>query len=99
MKKLLALFITIFFTGCSSLPFKITGWKDPSNRVTFNNGQAADIVGNPRISCYTKYGFKLTDGYFVKVQDNYLVVDEFGKGYVWLQNNDLDNYCILGERE
>lgn len=102
MKKLLLAFIALFFTGCASFNYKVVGWYNDdttilNNKVVFSNGQMANIVGNPHITCYTKRGFLLADGYFVKIQDEYLIVDEFGKNYVFLQRNDLGNYCVLGE--
>jgi hypothetical protein len=96
-KKLLP--ILFLLTGCASLPFRITGWSTPGNKVTFSSGDVTWVEGNPRITCYTKFGFKLADGYFVKIEDEYLVVDEFGKDYVWLEDNDLGNYCTLWEQK
>jgi hypothetical protein len=97
MKNLI--FLSLFLTGCASLQYKVVGWGNSSNRVLLNNGNKANIVGNPRITCYTKYGFKLGDGFFVTVKDNYLIVDEFGKNYVWLEQNDLGNYCSLWNQQ
>lgn len=95
MKKIIPLLF--LFVGCVSLPFRITGWKD-GQRVSFNNGQTATIIGNPRISCYSKFGYKIADGYFVQVNRwGDLIVDEFGKKYVWISGDKAEgNYCLLG---
>jgi hypothetical protein len=102
MKKLLPLLFLL--TGCASFNYRIVGWynieaPDPSSTVLLNNGQRVTIIGNPRITCYTKYNVELADGYFVKIEREYLVVDEFGKNYAYIQNNDLGNYCNLWEQK
>ena len=100
MKKLLLTFIAIFFTGCASFNYRVVGWYNDDasilNKIVLSNGKVATVVGNPHITCYTKRGFKLGDGYFVTVEDGMLEIDEFGKRYVWVPNSK-ENYCILGE--
>jgi len=99
MKKLLVL--SLLLTGCASVKYRVVGWygvsTDTANHVMLENGKVATIVGNPRITCYTDYGHLLADGYFVNLFGGYLVVDQFGKDYVWL--NDSGNYCVLGDKE
>ncbi len=94
MKKLIIL--SLLLTGCAASRYKVVGWEEATNKVLLNNGATAHILGNPRITCYTKHGFLLANGYFVKVEDNYLVIDEFGKDYIRVKNNQ-NNYCTLWE--
>jgi hypothetical protein len=94
MKYLIAL--SLFLTGCVSLPFKVTGWNEPQ-QITFENGTKANVYGNPLVTCYTKYGDLLANGFFVTIRENYLIIDEFGVDYAWIENNDLGNYCILNQ--
>jgi len=94
------LFLSLFLMGCASINFRIVGWynTDPDdirNRVELSNGTKVSIIGNPRIACFNKENIKLTEGYFVTVENNYLVVDEYGKGYNRIPNG-LGNYCTLG---
>ena len=103
MKKLFSLLF--LFTGCASLPFKITGWKDDSNRVYFENGQSAIVAGNPHIKCYDKGEHLIADGIFVRIDQDqyyksrtYLIVDEFGKDYARVLNSQ-GNYCKIWEQE
>lgn len=104
MKKLLLTFIALFFTGCASFNYRVVGWYNDdtsmlNSKIIFNNGKVAGVTGNPHITCYTKRGFLLADGLFVKIDGEYLIVDEFGTQYIYLQNNDLGNYCILGVQQ
>lgn len=99
MKKLLFILTALFLTGCASFNYRVVGWynmdSDGESKVLLDNGQTATIVGNPRITCRTRYGYLLADGLFVTVRGEYLIVDEWGTGYVYLQNNDLGNYCTF----
>jgi hypothetical protein len=100
MKKLLFLLPLFILTSCASINYRVVGWYSPAptdstNQVLLENGQFVTIVGNPRLSCYTRYDEELADGIFVKVQDGFIVVDEWGTRFVWIPNN-LGNYCILG---
>jgi len=101
MKKLLPLLLLL--TSCASLNYRIVGWynvdaPDPSSKVLLNNGQWVTIVGNPRISCYNRKGTVIADGIFVRIQNGYLVVDEFGKNYAEIKNG-AGNYCSLWEQK
>jgi hypothetical protein len=101
VKKLLP--FLFLFAGCSSFNYKIVGWyniaaPDPSSTVLLSNGKKAIIVGNPRIFCFDKYGNKVADGIFVKIQDGFLEVDEFGKRYDYIPNSE-NYYCTLWEQE
>jgi hypothetical protein len=103
MKKLLLAFFALFFTGCASFNYKVVGWYNDdtsvlNNKIVFSGGKVANIVGNPHIVCYTKRGVFLADGYFVKIENNYLIVDEFGRWYIGIKSNE-GNYCILGDRQ
>lgn len=96
MKKLLPFLFLL--TGCASFPFRVTGWNTP-NHVVLDDNQPAIVLGNPRITCRTTRGFVVADGLFVEINDeNYLVVDEFGKEYL-LVPNDPEIYCFFWERD
>ena len=98
MNKLYLVILALSLTACATFNVKLIGWYTNQPFVETANHQFVEIVGNPRITCYTKYGYPLADGYFVKVEGEYLVVDEFGKDYVYIQDNDLGNYCMLWEK-
>jgi hypothetical protein len=97
MKKLLFL-LPLLTMGCASLPFRITGWNDNANRVFFENGESAHILGNPYVSCYNKNGFLIANGIFVYINSDYLIVDEWGSDYAFVRDSDSGNYCYLGNR-
>lgn len=100
MRKLMLLAAALSLTGCVTLPNKIVDWKDNNNQVVFENGQTAHILGNPRITCYTYPNHLVwADGYFMYIgDDDFMVVDEFGKDTVWLHPYwGYANYCVLGK--
>jgi len=96
MKKLICL--VLLLTGCATFNFRIVGWYNEDTEVLTSNGTFVRIIGNPRITCFTKAGTKLADGIFVTVHDNDLIVDEWGKDYVHVKN-DGNNYCKLWEQK
>ena len=97
MKK----FIPFLFllTSCASFHLRVVGWYNDdtsvlNSRLVLSDGRVAGVVGNPYITCYSKRGVKLADGYLVRVENGYLMVDEFGKDFVYVQNGN-GNYCVL----
>jgi hypothetical protein len=96
MKKLFIVSLFLF-SGCVSLPLRISGWSDISNREYLTNNNPINIVGNPELTCYNKNNQLIADGYFVKITNkNKLEIDEFGKDYVYLRNN-IGNYCYFSK--
>jgi hypothetical protein len=101
MKKFLLLF-PLFLTSCASFHYRINAWynEDPDNSevILLDNGSRVNIVGNPRITCYTSEGVKIADGLFVTIKDDELIVDEFGKAFVSVASAE-GNYCTLWEQK
>lgn len=102
MRKLFVLMTAVVLSGCSTFNHRIVSWPDGSETgMRTADGQYVQVIGNPRITCYNKQGSKLAEGLFVRIEDDhcsgdctFLVVDEFGKDYVRVRN-DQQNYCIL----
>ena len=91
---------SLLLVGCATFNHKLVYWPDHDSIRTVD-GQVINIVGNPHITCYNKTGALLADGIFVRVNDDhctgdctYIIVDEFGKDYVQVRN-DQHNYCVL----
>lgn len=91
MKRILLLLLPLL-TGCATLNPDITHWKN--DFIVNADGRRVNIIGNPPIRCYNAYNRLLADGLFVKVEGNYVVVDQWGKGYAWIEDGD-GNHCIL----
>lgn len=55
------------------------------------HGTKLQIVGSPRITCYSRKNRVVADGFFVRVYANGdILVDEFGKRYVHVYFPDCD---------
>lgn len=100
MRYLLLAVIGLLLSGCATFNHKLTYWSDYQNVIKTADGQTIYIIGNPRITCYTQRDGKeviIADGLFVRqgadYMNNVIVVDEFGKDYVYVTSDD--NYCIL----
>jgi hypothetical protein len=98
MRKLI-LPLLLFFSGCASVSYKVTGWGNDSDRLTFDNGKSVRVIGNPQITCYDKNGVMIANGLFVAVQGNYMEVDEWGVNYVWLADHNSGNWCQFWKTE
>ncbi|MGH7974894.1 MAG: hypothetical protein ACREBR_05165 [bacterium] len=103
--KNLWLVVPLLLTGCATFNHKLVNWPDSSETgVRTDGGEYIQIVGNPRITCFNHAGVVIADGLFVRIDDDrcngdcaFLVVDEFGKDYVRVRN-DQHNYCELWKK-
>jgi hypothetical protein len=92
VNKIIYFISFLFFIGCSSIKFITI----EHGKIVTNTGQPINLVGNPRLTCYSNKGEIIADGYFVRQDvNNAFIIDEFGKTYVTISNP----VCRLGRNE
>lgn len=81
--KYLWLVVPLLMTGCSSVRFVTV----EHNRVVTQDHVPVNIVGNPPLACHYENSPQTFSGYFMYEEDGMIVLDDFGRGTIYLQSN------------
>lgn len=88
--KYIWLLVPLMLTSCASVNWVTV---DPKGQIISENKQSVEILGNPVMACYNWKNQQITEGYFVRQQeDSSFLIDEFGKGFKIVENPN----CRLG---